>query len=145
MTTVKKDYSYGVIPLCKNQEGEIEVFVLNQISVRGDVYWTFPKGHPEAGESNDETALRELKEESSLVAELDLEKTFIQKYSFKHEGEMVDKTVTYYLGWVADKKFTIQPQEVKEAKWCTLEEAHELLTHSLAKATLQEVNNYLHQ
>lgn len=139
----KQDYSYGVVPVHKKDNGQWEVFVLHQISYRGDTYWTFPKGHPEAGESNEETALRELKEESGLKAELDPSKTFDQFYIFRHEGQLIEKHVSYYLGEVNDTSFALQAKEVKEAKWCSFSEAYDTLTHDLARDILSEVEQYL--
>lgn len=143
MTTTKQDYSYGVIPIHKKADGEWEVLLLNQISVRRDIYWTFPKGHPDEGENKEETALRELKEESGLVAILDITRTFDQSYSFKHGDILVEKTVSYFVGEVSDTDITIQPDEVKEAKWCTLAEAYQTLSHDQSKQTLRAVEDYL--
>lgn len=139
----KQDYSYGVVPVHKNEAGEWEVFILNQISVRSDIYWTFPKGHPDEGETKEETALRELREESGLVAVLNTEYTISQSYNFKHNEFLVEKTVEYFVGEVTNKNFIIQPEEVAEAKWCSFEEAYNLLTHDLSKETLEKARNYL--
>jgi len=146
METIK-DYSYGVIPVSKN-DGKWQVFILNQISYRGsnNVYWTFPKGHPEEGESPDETALRELYEEAGLTpTNLDTSCTFDQEYTFLHEGKKINKKVSYFLGYIGetDKQFTLQPEEVKDGKWCTFEEAKKCLSHDIAKRMLDEVERYL--
>jgi len=63
---MKKDYSYGIIP------------VYHKIAEVGDYYfllvkncnnsWSFPKGHAEAGETEEETAQRELFEETGVGA-----------------------------------------------------------------------------
>lgn len=139
----KKDYSFGVIPLYKNGD-TFEVFILNQISLRNDIYWTFPKGHSDAGETPVETAHRELVEEAGIkLARLDEAHTFTQSYSFTHNNVLVEKVVVYYLGFAENKTFTIQPDEVVEGKWCTFSEARVLLTHELAKQLLDEVALYL--
>lgn len=140
---IKKDYSYGVIPVYKNDSGVCEFFILKQISYRGDRFWALPKGHPEIGETNEIAALRELKEESGLEASLEPSIKFTQQYSFIHEGVRVEKEVVYYLGWVEDKEFSLQAEEVAEAKWCSYEEAHSKLTHEASKATLKAAAGYL--
>lgn len=140
---VKQDYSYGVIPVHKKETGEWEVFILNQISVKTDIYWTFPKGHPEDNETHEESALRELKEEAGLEAKLST-KIFDQFYTFKHDSFLIEKHVVYYLGEVFNTDFVIQPEEVMEAKWCSFAEAYQSLSHDQAKKTLQSVEDYLH-
>lgn len=139
----KQDHSYGVVPLHKNEAGEWEVFILHQLSRRQDTYWTFPKGHPEEGETPAATALRELKEEAGLTATLDDSVTFSQSYVFEHENTLIEKSVTYYIGYVEQTDFTLQPEEVTEARWCTFTEAMSTLTHENAKRTLREVIHHV--
>ena len=141
----KKDYSYGVIPVIKTAD-VWEVFILKQISYRGasDRYWTFPKGHPEDGESKEETALRELKEESAIALDsLVSDTTFDQQYSFIHKDHRIEKRVSYFLGYAARKDFTVQPEEVEEGRWCSFAEAREMLTHTIAKELLDAVAVHL--
>jgi len=141
MQTIK-DYSYGVVPVRKEGK-EWKVFILHQIS-RRDTYWTFPKGHPEGDETYEETALRELKEEAGFVPEiLETERTFDQKYFFMHDGQQIEKYVSYFIGHIKNEDFSLQPEEVVQAQWCTFPEARILLTHDLAKQLLDEVAEYL--
>ncbi len=141
----KKDYSYGVIPVMK-MDGQWKVFILHQISYRSpdDVYWTFPKGHPEGDETPEETALREMSEESGLtLCKLDTSRIFEQRYTFVHEHTQIEKYVGYFLGYASSATFAVQPDEVKEGCWCTFEEAKEKLTHGIAKKLLDEIAVYL--
>ena len=61
------DVSYGVIPI--RQVGDTwEVFLIHQFSnIGNNSYWVFPKGHPEAGETPEQTAKRELIEETGMT------------------------------------------------------------------------------
>lgn len=69
-----------------------EVLVLRKF--RGD--WVLPKGRIEKGEELEETALREVREESGLECEIDSYIGFV-KYNYKKPGgELVHKTVHYY-------------------------------------------------
>jgi len=141
----KKDYSYGVIPVIKI-DGSWQIFILNQISYRSkdDIYWTFPKGHPEGDETPKEAALRELEEESGIVLDyLEEDKTFKQGYTFLHKNIKIKKEVCYYLGYAKNKNFVIQPEEIKEGRWCSFDEAREILTHHIAKILLDEVCEHL--
>lgn len=133
------DISYGVIPLHKDGGGW-NVFLINQISRRGDMYWTFPKGHPEENETPTETALRELKEETGMsTTNLDTKKVYEQTYDFVHEETFVHKKSLYYLGFIENCVCTLQQEEVKDAGWFTFKEAEEKLTHAQAKVMLKEV------
>jgi bis(5'-nucleosidyl)-tetraphosphatase len=130
------DYSYGVIPLIR-ENGEWKIFLINQYGRTGDVYWTFPKGHAEEGESPLQAAVRELFEESGITVNIeDGSKTYTYKYVFKYENTLIHKTVVYYLGVASSNTFRIQEDEVKEAGWFAPEEALEKLTFEPAKAML---------
>ena len=139
----KHDASYGVIPVLKDGS-TWKVFILYQISRRGDRFWTFPKGHPEAGETPEETARRELREEAHITLErLDTTRTFDQEYTFVHEGVRIIKRASYFVGYAADTHFRLQPEEVADAKWCTFATAREFLTFDENKAALDEVAAYV--
>ena len=136
-----EDTSFGVIPLLKNQN-EWNVFLIHQHGLANDIYWTFPKGHPEEGETQEQGALRELFEETGLVpAELRTDKVYVQTYSFPYAGTVVDKKVLYYVGIITDPNFSIQEEEVKEAGWFTFKDAEALLSHKPAKRMLLEVQS----
>lgn len=134
----KRDYSYGVIPLYKTERGW-QVLVIHQYGSRGDTYWGFPKGHREQSEKGIEAARRELKEETGLTARLDETATFEQRYIFTFKGTTIHKKVTYYLGYVREKKLKLEESELAGAKWCSLRSARDLLTHDVTKAMFDEV------
>ncbi len=86
--------------------------------------WTFPKGKPHGNESELETALREVEEETGYDVELvrELPST---RYT-GHEGR--EKTVRYWLMRPrADSSF--EPNdEVDQIRWADFDEAESLLT-----------------
>jgi bis(5'-nucleosidyl)-tetraphosphatase len=139
---IKKDTAYGVVPVFK-KNNEWQVLLIQQISYRGtnDTFWIFPKGHPEPNETEIETALRELQEETGITEiSLETNEAFPIAYSFVHEGVRIEKTVTYWLGYCSTQDTTIsQPHEIRELRWCSLEEAEALLTHQNSKDVLAKV------
>lgn len=142
---IKEDISYGVIPLIKDG-AQWEVFLIHQFGRTGDVYWTFPKGHPEGEESPKEAALRELQEETSIgLSSLDIDDVYEQEYTFPCDGYLVNKKVVYYLGRAGSKTYAIQEDEVKEAGWFTFEAALERLTHERAKDMLRKIQRDIEQ
>lgn len=58
--------------------------------------WVLPKGTVEAEESHEETALREVKEETGVDAEI-VEYVGKSEYTFHAQTELVDKQVHWYL------------------------------------------------
>jgi ADP-ribose pyrophosphatase YjhB (NUDIX family) len=133
----KCEQSYGVIPVRK-EGGEWKVLLIDQYGLQGDTFWGFPKGHPEPGETGEETALRELREETALIVERFLPDTFTQEYSFVFEDAQIEKQVTYYVGIVAEGDPFVEEDEVKEAGWFTAAEALERLTFQRTKEILTE-------
>ena len=138
------DYSYGVIPLYKTTDS-IEVLLIHQRSHRGDTFWTFPKGHAEAGESNEVAALRELAEETGItIIDIVPNITFATEYTFVHEQKKILKRVEFFIGFVSDKETSIShPQEIVELAWYPLEAALQRLSHQNTKAVLEEVMLFL--
>ena len=95
--------------------------------------WGFPKGHLEAGESEEEAALREIEEEAGVKVELDKD--------FRHPLEYVmpngrNKVSVYFLGFYEDQKPVPQPEEVAEIRLLPYEEAFQLLTFDNMKEVL---------
>jgi 8-oxo-dGTP pyrophosphatase MutT (NUDIX family) len=135
----KDDISYGVIPLIKEGDTWL-VFLINQFGHAGDVYWTFPKGHPEEGEIPEESALRELREETAITLKLvQPSKWYEQLYVFPYKEFLINKKVLYLIGEAVSKDYAIQEDEVKEAGWFSFEDAREKLTHEVAKNLLDTV------
>lgn len=132
------EHSYGIIPFFKSKDG-LKVFLIHQYGSGGDTLWTFPKGRPEVGEKPLQTAFRECKEEANIEPIKVYEDTPLSNsYSFLRNGEPIDKTSTYFVGIVETESFTVQPEEVKEAGWFTLEEARERITFPDYKKMLDE-------
>jgi 8-oxo-dGTP pyrophosphatase MutT (NUDIX family) len=130
----RKDISYGVIPIRK-VGNTWSVFLINQLSQIGDnSYWIFPKGHPENSETPLETAVRELKEETNLEAELFVpDPTFTLTYTFVFDGVKIEKTVVFFVGVILSPEYKLEEAEVQEAGWYSLEEAAERLDYQDTK------------
>ena len=88
-------------------------------------HWSFPKGHVESGETECETALREVKEETGLT--IDLQEGFRQCVEY-YPKPNVKKQVVYFLGHALDDKVVKQEEEVSEICWVKLEDAHRSVT-----------------
>ena len=110
--------SFGVAPL-QEKDGVTRIFLVRHFSGA----WLLPKGHAELNESPQQTAERELKEETglSIVQWLPIS-PFIERYRFVRGGKKVYKEVLYFVAWVSGK-VTLQTQEVTDGSWETLDDA----------------------
>jgi len=106
-----------------------------------DGYCGFPKGHVEAGENEQETALRETREETSIRAEIvgDFRRETV--YKMRNGNE---KTVVYFLARYSDQIPAHNPGfEIREHLVLPLEKACKALTFENTKEILREAEEYI--
>ncbi len=133
------DYSFGVIPVCKDKNQYYFLLIKHHAG-----HWAFPKGHAEEGESEVEVAKREFGEETGIKKFKIVPKAcFIERYRYKFEDKLIDKTVKYFLAFVKDKTVRIQEKEISDYKWVSFNEALELITYKETDKILEEVGEYL--
>lgn len=99
-------------------------------------FWGFPQGHKEKGESEIQTLVREVQEETGIT-KLDI-KSYVGKirYSyFKGDGMKSEKEVTFYFATTPTKDVVIS-KEHEEYRWVTLSDALNMLDHAKLKLIL---------
>lgn len=122
-------HCFGMIPL---QEMEGLFYVLLVHHKKG--HWAFPKGHSELEETPQQTAIRELKEETGLhVIDLLPLNPLEESYVFTEEGKEIEKTVTYFFAKVGGE-LKLQQEEILEAGWYPFEQAKERITFAEGRA-----------
>ena len=89
-------------------------------------YWSFPKGHIEIGETEKQTAAREIKEETSLDVEI--------KEGFREVSEYcpfgrIHKKVVLFLAQAFTDNVNVQEEEIAESVWADLQQARKLCTY----------------
>lgn len=104
-----------------------------------DGHTGLPKGHIEPGETAQETALREIREEVGVTAELLSDVPLEETYALPHGGE---KHVVYYLARF-DGPLNIDPTQVRHAQLLPLREALVALTFEGARRILREADAQL--
>lgn len=105
-------------------------FALARDPEKGDNAWVIPKGHVKEGESLEETAIREIKEEVGLVnVKLIKYLGAILRESIEDWGEVVQKTIHIYLAYALnqDQTLKITDPSLTEAGWFSAEEALEVI------------------
>lgn len=108
-------------------------------------HWGFPRGLIEKGESLQETARREITEETNLQ-DLKLLPGFQEtiKYFFKFEGENILKFVTYFLAETEEEKIELS-FEHQNFVWLSYEQTLEKLSFKNAKTVLEKAHLFLQQ
>ena len=109
-------------------------------SINGDV--GFPKGHTEQGETELETAHRELYEETGVRVEAIEGFRHEIKYSLPKAKDTA-KRVVYFLGRIEDDNIGCQQSEVAEARLVTAEEALLALTFDSARQLIHKAEGFL--
>ena len=118
--------SCGVLPWRENKGQKEYLIVFESFSK----CWSLPKGHMEAGETEEETALRELQEETGLTATLDLQRRATIEYPISPFGR---KRVVFFSGKV-DGSLQLREGETEGFKWVTAEELGDYLFSDTAAA-----------
>ncbi len=115
-----RERSCGAIVFRKGDDGLDRVLLVQH----KPGHWSFPKGHVEAGESDRQTAIREVEEETGALISITSDFQGISTYS-PRPGAF--KTVIFFLGDYLGGQIRPQLSEIKAVGWMTREEAEELL------------------
>lgn len=128
---MKQEKSCGAV-VCRKVEEGIEVLL---ICHKNGGHWAFPKGHVENNETETETALREIWEETGLKVELDTGFRRVVTFSPK-PGVMKD--VVYFAGEAQpNDALKAQEEELLDICWESPEKAMERITFDNDKETLR--------
>ena len=123
---VEQLVSSGGLVYRKNNDN-IEVVICGRITPR---LWGLPKGTPDPGETREQTALREVQEETGLEVEI---KGFIDSIEYwfngSREGVRCHKTVHFYLMTSTGGDLSLHDHEFDVARWFSVEEALDSLTY----------------
>ncbi len=102
--------------------------------------WGFPKGHIEAGETERETAIREVLEETGL--HIDILPDFTAKSEYSIQGR-VEKFVTIFLASTKDTVLRIQEDEIDDYAWADYANALRILKFDNDRSIMRQANKFL--
>lgn len=131
---MKQEKSCGCIVM--NEKNEI-LLVHHNVG-----HWDFPKGHMEVGETEIETAIREVKEETNIDVEVNEKYRYTTEYSPKED---VMKEVVYFLAKNVNNNKEAQLEEVSEVRWFNFDEAIKTITYNNSKEILLELKKDLEE
>lgn len=131
--------SCGAVIFSKNDNKTEYLLIFNK---KGDApgHWGLAKGHTEAGETEKQTALREIKEETGLDVALIGTFKAHSRYSPK---QGVIKDVMYFLAQYTGGDVELQQSEVADYAWLEFCEAYDRITKSADKSILYKANEYV--
>lgn len=140
MRTVREVSAGGVI--YRRRERQVEVALIHT-----GKRWGLPKGHVEAGERVEETAVREVREETGLLGKLDRK---LGQISYAYRGKSRDgrpvriaKRVTFFLLEYVEGEVHGHDYEVEEARWFPLDEAFAKLSFATERKMMRRAKRLI--
>ncbi len=133
---VKWEFSAGGVVFKEENE---KIFIL---LIRVKKRWSFPKGNIERNEKKEEAAVREVREETGIEAEV-IDYLGDIEYWYYLEGYKIHKFVYYYLMKYKSGEITPQKEEIDEARFVELEKCYETLSYDKDKNILKKAEDKL--
>ena len=135
---MRTEKSCGAV-VFRNKNDNIQVLLIRHLN---GGHWAFPKGHVEKGETEEQTALREILEETGLAVELDNRYRQVVSYSPKKD---VVKNVVYFVATASSDAATVaQEEEISQIVWVDMHKAADYVSFDNdKKVLLGAIEHYL--
>lgn len=121
----------------RKYHGNTEILLIKHIN---SGHWSFPKGHVEAGETEIETAMREIKEETGIDVIIDQSFREIVTYSPRRDTH---KEVVYFIAKAKNTDYTPQEDEIADIKWVEISRAGSVLAYENDKSIVNKAKNFI--
>ncbi len=146
---MKFEFSAGGVvykkdPSTSSGQNKILILVAQHSQHHG---WVFPKGligDHKKGESKEETALREVEEETGAKGKI-LQSLTPETYWYHFEGQKIKKTVYYFIMEFVGGDITKHDFEMENVEWLPVEEVENRLTFPADKKVWEEARKYLNK
>ena len=139
MTFVKTEKSCGAV-VFTHESGAVRYVIIR--SPEG--FYGYPKGHVEPGETEEQTALREIKEETGLEVSLLPGFRTEDSHALVREGRPdVTKHIVYFLARYSGQTLRAQEGEVSAIALMTYEEAMGAFQFESSRRILREADAFL--
>ena len=132
LRTARATSAGGVVH--RSFEGRTQVALVHR---RAPVLWALPKGTPDSGETIEETALRETREETGLEVEIEAQLRSI-RYFFVRGTTRFHKTVHFFLMRPIGGSLDAHDAEFDEVRWMDLPEALAVMSHATERSVVEE-------
>ncbi len=121
----------------RKYHGNTEILLIKHIN---SGHWSFPKGHVENDETEVETAVREIKEETGIDVIIDQSFREIVTYSPRRDTH---KEVVYFIAKAKNTDFTPQADEIADIKWVEIGRAGSVLSYDNDKSIVNKAKNFI--
>ncbi|HEX7067419.1 MAG TPA: NUDIX hydrolase [Candidatus Limnocylindria bacterium] len=132
LRTARATSAGGVVH--RSIDGRVQIALVHR---RAPVLWALPKGTPDAGETTEETALRETREETGLEVEIEARLQSI-RYFFVRGTTRFHKTVHFFLMRPIGGSLDAHDAEFDEVRWINLSEALAIMNHATERSVVEE-------
>ncbi len=119
---------------------DIEIQYLLLKSIEPGSFWGFAKGHIEGLETEEETCIREVFEETGIKINIESGFRLEDKYRI---AEDIEKEIVIFLGNANEQSVCIQKEEIMDYSWCNYNTAIQLITFESSKIMLDKANKFL--
>ncbi|NMA80069.1 MAG: NUDIX domain-containing protein [Clostridiales bacterium] len=133
---MRKEKSCGAI-VYRKFHGNTEILLIKHIN---SGHWSFPKGHVEPGETEVETAQREVMEETGI--DILIYPTFRETVTYYPKRDIF-KEVVYFLAKAKNYDYVPQEDEIAEIRWAEIDLAIQLLTYENDKAIVHKSKDHI--
>jgi len=118
--------------------GEARAALIGRLDRRGRLRWSLPKGHVEAGESNEDAAIREVAEETGITGRVVAPLGTID-FWFVADGRRVHKTVHHFLLLALGGELSDEDIEVEQVEWVPLGQLADRLAYDDERRLVEQV------
>ena len=124
--------------------GRTRAALIGRLDRHGKLLWSLPKGHIEDGETTEQTAVREVEEETGICANV-LRPLGTIDYWFVAERRRVHKTVHHFLLEAYGGELSDEDVEVTEVAWVPLNELETRLAYADERALVRKARALFHE
>lgn len=121
----------------RKYHGNTEILLIKHIN---SGHWSFPKGHVEGDETEVETAMREIKEETGIDVIIDQSFREIVSYSPRRDTH---KEVVYFIAKAKNTDYIPQEDEIADIRWVEIGRAGSVLAYENDKSIVNKAKNFI--
>jgi 8-oxo-dGTP pyrophosphatase MutT (NUDIX family) len=122
--------------------GDARAALIGRLDRRGRLRWSLPKGHVEAGETNEDAAIREVAEETGITGRVVAPLGTID-FWFVADGRRVHKTVHHFLLLASGGELSDEDIEVEQVEWVPLAQLADRLAYDDERRLIEQVPGLL--
>lgn len=122
----------------RKHHGNTEILLIKHVR---SGFWSFPKGHMEDGESEIQTAIREIKEETNIDVSVD-DPSFRESVTFYPRRD-ITKEVVYFLARALTYDCARQEEEISDVRWVEIGQASSMLSYDNDRLLINKAKAFL--